>query len=81
MQQTSIISFQNLQIGNRQKIVLNAFMKYGACSNLEISTWSNIPINQVTPRTNELVKLGLIKESHKRRCSISSRYAIVWHIV
>ena len=81
MQQTSIISFQNLQIGNRQKIVLNGLMKYGACTNLEISTWSNIPINQVTPRTNELVKLGLIKESHKRRCSISNRYAIAWRIV
>ena len=81
MQQTSIISFQNLQIGNRQKIVLNAFMNHGACTNLEISTWYNIPINQVTPRTNELVKLGLIKESHKRRCSISNRYAIAWRIV
>ena len=70
MQQTSLIAFQNLKIGPKQQIVYNAFKNYGSCTNLEISTWSNIPINQVTPRTNELVKLGLIKESHKRRCSI-----------
>ena len=86
-QQTSIDAYHDLQghnkLGSRQKAVLDAFAKYGqikACTNLEISTWTNIKINQVTPRTYELRKLGYIIKSHKRICSVSGRVAIAWKV-
>lgn len=87
-QQTSIDAYHDLQgqpakLGNRQKVVLDAFAKYGlikACTNLEISTWTKIKINQVTPRTYELRKLGYIVKSHKRICSVSGRVAIAWKV-
>ena len=80
IQPTSLDAYQNLKIGNRQRIVFDAFKNHGACTNLEIATWEKIPINQVTPRTNELVKMGYVAESHKRKCSISGRTAIAWRI-
>jgi hypothetical protein len=80
IQPTSLDAYQNLKIGPRQRIIFLAFWKYGAVTNLEISTWEKIPINQVTPRTNELVKLGFIVESHKRKCSVSGRIAIAWRV-
>ena len=84
-QQTSIDAYHDLQgqsakLGNRQKAVLDAFVKYGACTNLEISTWTKIKINQVTPRTYELRKFGYIVKSHKRICSVSGRVAIAWKV-
>ena len=80
IQSTSLDAYQNLKIGKRQRVVFLAFWEYGAVTNLEISTWRKIPINQVTPRTNELVKMGYIVESHKRKCSISGRIAIAWKV-
>ena len=81
IQPTSLDAYQNLKIGNRQRIVFDAFQEImEPCTNLEISTWYHIPINQVTPRTNELVKMGYIVESHKRKCSVSGRVAIAWQI-
>ena len=82
-QQTSIDAYHELQpgkIGKMQKQVLECFMKHGACTNLEISDWYNLPINRVTPRTNELVKKGLIVKSHKRICSISKKVVIAWKV-
>ena len=83
IQQTSIAAFENLDmfdLGHRQRVIYEAFRKKGACTNLEISTWEKIPINQVTPRTNELVKLGFLVISHKRQCTISKRVAIAWRV-
>ncbi len=67
-------------LGNRQKLIYSFFKKYGACTNLEISTWQKIPINQVTPRTNELYKKGYLTIAQKRICSISGRTALSWRI-
>lgn len=67
-------------LGKRQNLIYSFFKKYGACTNLEISTWENIPINQVTPRTNELYKKGLLTLAQKRNCSISGRTAWSWRI-
>ena len=37
-----------------------------------------IPINCVTPRTNELYKMGKIVKHGKRPCNISGKMAIEW---
>ena len=39
-----------------------------------------LPINQITPRTNELVKMGLVVEDKKRSCDVSGRKAIAWMV-
>lgn len=80
IQDTSRESFHNIQpqIGQRQKEVLDAFYEHGPMTNTELSRVIELPINMVTPRTNELVKMGYVKLSHRRPCKITGRSAIVW---
>ena len=79
-QDTSLEAWEDIRknLRTRQQQVLSAFEKYGVCTNLEISHLTGIPINQVTPRTNELVKKNLIYEGKKRKCNVSGRKAITW---
>ncbi len=83
MRQTSLQAYKSIKPGlnYRQEMVLDAFERLGALTNLEISCALGLPINQVTPRTNELVKKGLLFETGKRKCSVSGRNAIVWCII
>jgi hypothetical protein len=79
IQQTSIDAYHSVRkLTSSRQIVYSAIEILGAPTNNEISNWSHIPINQVTPRTNELVKLGFVKEHKKRQCTISGRTAIAW---
>ena len=82
IQQTSLDAFEQIrhELGERQILVYQAFKKHGLKTNLELSVLLEIPINQVTPRTNELVKKGFIKEKGRRPCSISGRNAIIWGV-
>lgn len=86
VQQTSIDTFRDIteSLGGRRLQVYNN-IKYleqlvEPPTNLEISHYADLPINQVTPRTNELVKMGLVQEHKKRTCSISGRVAMTWRI-
>lgn len=82
VRQTSLDAYRGIKdedsLGSRQAIVYNGFKEHGSHTNLEISVFLNIPINQVTPRTNELVKKGFLEEKQRRQCEISGRKAIVW---
>lgn len=80
--QTSIQAYNDIkpQLGQRQQQIYDAIKKFGCPTNLELSKWLGIPINQVTPRTNELVKLGKVVEHEKRECSVSHRQALTWRI-
>lgn len=71
-------AFVSQQLGDRQREVLAAFLKHGPMTNTEASTVIGLPINQITPRTNELVKLGRLKDAGRKKCSITGRTAIVW---
>jgi len=66
------------ELGERQQQVFKGFTKLQRATNLEVSRELKLPINQVTPRTNELVKMGLLEEKDKRKCKISGRKAIEW---
>ena len=81
-QQTSIEAYNAIkkELGQRQQEVYDGFLGNGSCTNLEISKAMGIPINSVTPRTNELVKLGRIVKDCKRNCSISGRLSISWKV-
>ncbi len=82
MRSTSLDAYNDVkkELGDRQKLVLDWIKKLGCPTNLEISKFSGIPINQVTPRTNELVKMGLVTECEKRQCSISKRTVWSWRV-
>ena len=82
LRDTSLDSFQEIkkELGKRQQLVYDIIKKLGCPTNLEMSRYSNVPINQITPRTNELVKLGFVKECEKRTCSISGKTVWSWRI-
>ena len=80
VRQTSIEAYSRIkkELGKRQQEVYDGFLGNGTCTNLELSKSLGIPINQITPRTNELVKLGFVAE--KRQCSVSGKKAISWRV-
>ena len=67
-------------LGNRQRDVLLAILDNGKpICNLDLSRRMVKPINQLTPRTNELVVAGLVEES-LRGISSTGRRAIFWQV-
>jgi len=72
---------QNKELGERQKTVYRVFKRFGAMTNLQVSRKLLLPINSITPRTNELVKMGLIEEKRRDLCPISKRKAIFWGVL
>ena len=64
----------------RQKLIFDEIARHEDVTNTEISHYLGIPINTVTPRVNELRKLGLVCESVKRECQITHRKVIAWKI-
>ena len=68
-------------IGRRQTAVYKAIEKGVSMTNSEIAVYLQLPINQVTPRTNELVKKGLVRNNGKRECNITHQKCMTWEIV
>lgn len=62
MKETSILAYVGIleTIGNRQLEVIKAINEIQPCSDLDIAEHLRKPINTITPRRNELVKLGLV---------------------
>lgn len=65
-------------IGERQLQVLKAIENLGNATNSEISEYLGWSINRITPRTNELVKMGKVVDAGKRACYITGRLAYIW---
>jgi len=85
MRDTSLDAFNEVksELGARQRVVLDAinhiiYTKNTYPTNLELSQFLGIPINSITPRTNELFKLGRIWNDGKRTCKVSGRMAYTW---
>lgn len=69
-------------LGERQQAVYEAFLnETNGMTNTELSTRLGWPINTVTPRVFELRKIGMLRESTKRSCTITGRRAIEWVVV
>ena len=79
---TSVISYRDIksQLGGRQKVVLDVIRYLGRATNVEISSYLGLPINTITPRTNELVKKCLVCDVGKKECAITGRMAYVWRV-
>ena len=78
--QTSLMAYRELQpeLGERQRIVYDAFKRYGLATDMEIVKLLGFDSDMVRPRRNELYKKGLIKEYPKRKCKVTGKRVIVW---
>ena len=80
-QQTSIWAFQALRnLSGRQAAVYNLIRHHGPISNLELAERIGLPINSITPRTNELVAKGLVREGKRGVSPITGRTVIMWEV-
>ncbi len=82
IQQTSLVAYYDIyrKLGLLQRKVLAIIREVGPVSNLMISRYSSIPINIVTPRVNELRKIGLVVFDRKDVCEISGKRVIYWRV-
>lgn len=68
-------------LGNRQKVVLEALKERENFTNQELADFLGFPINTVTPRVKELRDLGLVRKFTTRPCKSTGRTAIAWELV
>lgn len=83
VQQTSIYSFINEvkpTLGERQRIVYEVLKTGNNFTNQEVADYLGFQINTVTPRMNELVKIGVVQLSEKRKCKQTGRNCCAWEI-
>ncbi len=57
---TSIVAYHKIkpELGARQQTVLDALSELGRASNQDLADYLRWEINKITPRSNELVKMG-----------------------
>jgi hypothetical protein len=66
-------------LGHRQAVVLHHLRNASvALTNTEIAAALARPINEITPRTNELRKLGLVIDAGRRICGVTGNRAHIW---
>ncbi len=82
IQSTSRLAYETIkpELGDRQRAVYEEIKKLQPCTNMEIGHSMYVSINNVTPRTNELVKMGYVHAWGKRECKITGRKAIAWQL-
>lgn len=83
MVDSSLDAFQSIkpELGTRQKVVLDVITHLKNATNTEISHYLGLPINQITPRTNELRRKGLVTDAGKRICKITERIVHAWRVM
>jgi|26BtaG_2_1085354.scaffolds.fasta_scaffold01215_12 DNA-binding MarR family transcriptional regulator len=82
---TSLQAFIDLQskrdkLGKLQDMVYYYILNNPDSTDKEISEILSIPINCITARRNELVKLGIIESVFSRKCTITGRTALCWRV-
>jgi hypothetical protein len=79
--QTSIWAFQSLtDLTARQTQVYDLISRYGVVCNAQIAIALQVPINSITPRTNELVAKGVVTEAFKAKWEPTNKTVIYWRI-
>lgn len=74
----STISCFRSSVKGREKYSI--FLRYagGAHTNADIASALNLRINEITPRTFELRKFGLVLDAGRRTCRITGNTAHQW---
>lgn len=71
----------SLKIGDKQKLILDTIgYAKRPVNNQEIAAYLNLPINTITPRTNELVSLGKVELAFKAIFHLTGRRVCYWKI-
>ncbi len=81
LQQTSLDAYADLLkqgLGAKQQAVFRAIKELGQASNLDIAHQLRWSINRVTPRTNELVKMGKVTMAKKDISKYTGKKVIYW---
>lgn len=80
---TAIDSYYSVidKLPTKRRNVFNAIKELSSASNLDIASHLRIPINQVTPRTNELVKLGVVEEDCRKESPVTGKRVIYWKAI
>lgn len=86
MQQTSLYAYaqliwEPLELADRQKKVYAVIRNYDAITDRQISMILNWPINTVTPRRGELVKLGVIQKCGCTLNEKTHRPELLWGVL
>jgi len=70
------------KIGKRQEQICRVLSEFPfPMTNLEISHFSGLPINSVTPRVKELREKGVIAEAFRKVDPATGRRAIAWKLI
>lgn len=79
-QQTSLSAYREIlpQLGERQAQVYSIIKHNVGRTDLEIARKISRPINSVTPRRNELVKLGLVETMGVVTSPVTGRKVNSW---
>ncbi len=76
---TSQTAYDNIKhlLSEKQAEILKIFRrnKHKNWTNMELSDALGWSINRVTPRTNELRKMGMLRTAGKRKCDITGNTA------
>lgn len=64
----------------RQKIIYETLQTRKNFTNTELAEHLGFPINTVTPRVNELRKLGVVRLSEFRKCNVTNRRCCAWEV-
>lgn len=86
VQTTSLFALDEIRrssrptLGERQRAVLDELRKQANMTNSEIAASLHVPINTITPRTHELVKMKKVVEACRRECRVTGRTCIAWKI-
>lgn len=83
VQQTSLEAWQEkisdpVELGRQQRQVLDAFIGHTLLNDKQLSLLTGLPINVITPRRGELVKLGLLEADCEGVCPITRKKSIFW---
>lgn len=81
MRITSILAYESLKksLTTKQKIVLDCLIQ-SAKTNKQISQTLKKPINEITPRVGELVKIGCVVDLGRIRDSSTGRLCTLWGV-
>jgi hypothetical protein len=80
--QTSLMAYEDLQRDverlNRQQLLVYKAISLSPRNDKQLSMLTGLPINVVTPRRGELVKMGLVVEAFKDKCPSTGRLSTFW---
>lgn len=82
VRKTSLDAYRQLEgLSVKRKKVFETIKELGMACNLDIAYKLQWPINRVTPRTNELVKMKMVTEAKRDVTSRTGRKVIFWKVV